>query len=100
MPAKDPPDPHVKEFLGWFQAEYPRHRHGASYLVRWAKDAPLVKSMLKTVPLERLQRLAQVLLTDKTDDPFIVATDRGIGILSARFNWLNDRLATWEAHRG
>lgn len=92
-------DPNVRIFLKWFQEEYKAKRHGAAYLVKWQKDGPLVKAMLKAVDVERLQKLARILLSDKTDEPFIVDSDRGVGILSTKFNWLNDRLAAWEARR-
>ena len=94
-PAKTA-DPRVKQFLEWFLAQYKTQRHGAAYLIRWEKDAPLVKKLLAATDYERLQQCARILLSEKTDDEFIVQTDRGIGILAARFNWLSDRLATWE----
>lgn len=95
--ATEPPNPQVREFLNWFPSEYKTRRHGADYLVKWERDSPLVKAMLRTTPLERLKKLAIVMLSDKCDEPFIVETDRGIQILSTKFNWLSDRLAAWEA---
>lgn len=95
-PAKVPPDPRVREFLQWFQAEYKTRRHGADYLVKWDKHGALVKQMLGATTLDRLKKYAQILLSDKTDDEYIVSTDRGIETLSARFSWLSDRLAAWE----
>ncbi len=98
-PPKKPADPRAREFLNWFQDEYKLRRHGADYLVKWEKDTTLVKAMLGATELPRLKLLAQILLSDKTDEEWIVNTDRGIGILSNRFNWLSDRLAEWEAKR-
>lgn len=98
-PPKVPADPRVKEFLVWFQAEYTSRRHGADYLVKWERDGALVKQMLGATTLEKLKKYAQILLSDKTEDDFIVESDRGIPILSAKFSWLSDRLATWEAKR-
>jgi len=99
VPAKDPPDSRVKTFLDWFQAEYKTRRNGAAYFIQWPKDAPIVKRLLKAHAPERLQQHALVLLT--TDDPWIDGTDRGIGILSNKINWLEERLATWQAtHAG
>lgn len=92
VPAAAP----VKEFLTWFQAEYKRRRHGADYLVKWPRDAPLVKQMLHATSLDRLKLLAQAMLSEKCTEEFIVNTDRGIGILSVKFNWLSDRVAEWE----
>jgi hypothetical protein len=94
--AKPPPDPRVKEFLTWFQAEYLLRRHGAEYLVSWAKHGALVKEMLGSVDLDRLKKYAQILLSDKTDDEYIVNSDRGIEVLRGKCNWLSDRLSTWE----
>lgn len=95
-PAKKPPDPRVKDFLVWFQSEYKTRRHGAEYLVQWEKHGTLVKRMLGATELDRLKKYAQILLSDKTDEEFIVTTDRGIEILNTKFSWLSDRLATWE----
>lgn len=94
-PPKKPADPRVKSFLEWFPQEFTRRRFGAPYLVTWERDAPLVKQMLQVVDEPQLQRLAQVLL--KTNEPFIEETDRGIGILKIKFNWLSDKLAKWDA---
>jgi hypothetical protein len=89
---KAPSDPRVKEFLAWFQAEY-RRRRGGDYLVDWAKDGALVKAMLGATELQTLQECAAILL--ESDEPWISETDRGIGVLKARFNWLSDRRAQW-----
>ncbi len=94
---KEGPNPDVKAFLDWFPSEYRRLRHGADYLVKFDRDGPLVKAMLRTTPLPRLRKLAQVMLSEKCEERFIVETDRGIQILSTKFNWLSDRLAAWEA---
>lgn len=96
-PAKEPPDPSVRAFLTWFIEEYKTRRHGAEYLVKWGKHTTLVKPMLKAVSLERLQNFARILLSDKTDDEFIVKSDRGIEVLSVKFNWISERLAQFEA---
>lgn len=98
-PPKAPADPNVRIFLLWFQTEYTARRHGAEYLVKWERDGALVKQMLGATKLEQLQKYAKILLSDKTDDQFIVDSDRGIQILSTKFSWLSDRLATWEATR-
>lgn len=96
---KAPPDPRVKEFLAWFQSEYTARRSGAPYLVKWDKHGALVKPMLHAVDLNKLKKYAQIMLSEKCDDPFICESDRGIEVLSAKFNWLSDRLAAWEARR-
>jgi len=96
--AKEPPDPRVKAFLDWFQDEYKKRRAGAVYFVQWPKDTPTVKRLLTTFSPERLQKHALILLTTK--DAWIDGTDRGIGILSTKINWLEERLSVWEStHR-
>lgn len=99
-PAKQPPDGRIKVFLDWFQVEYKNRRAGADYLVRWEKDGVLVKQMLGATTLPRLKILAQIMLSEKCADEFIQVSDRGVGVLSARFNWLSDRLAEWERKNG
>lgn len=94
--ATEPPDPQVKLFLTWFQEEYTKKRNGAAYLVRWDKDGATVKRLLKATTLEKLKLFARIMLSDHTEDEFIVNSDRGIGVLAAKFNWLSDRLAAWE----
>ena len=96
-PPKEPADPNVKIFLTWFQAEYTRRRAGADYLVKWAKHGTLVKTMLHATTLEKLQKYAQILLSDRCEDEFIVQSDRGIEVLAVKFNWLSDRYAEWQA---
>ena len=94
-----PPDPRVKVFLQWFAAEYTRRRAGADYLVKWAKHGALVKQMLGATALDTLQIYAQIMLSEKCEDPFILESDRGIEVLSAKFNWLSDRYAAWKLRR-
>ena len=96
-PPKKPADPRVSEFLKWFPEEFKKRRNGAEYLVKHAKHGALVKQMLGATDLERLKKYAAIML--KTNDEFIAETDRGIEILSARFSWLSDKLAAWEAQQ-
>lgn len=98
--AKEPPDGRVTAFLKWFQTEYKTRRHGADYFVKWEKDSPLVKKMLGATTPETLQKLAIIMLSEKTTEEFIQNSDRGIGVLSAKFNWLSDRYAKWKEHNG
>jgi hypothetical protein len=87
----------VREFLTWFQAEYKARRHGATYFVKWEQHGKLVKDLLRVFPQERLRKHAYLLLT--TDEDWTTGTDRGIGILSTKINWLEERLCAWEAKR-
>ena len=96
-PPKKPADPRVGEFLKWFPEEFRKRRNGAEYLVKHGKHGALVKQMLGATDLERLKKYAAIML--KTNDDFIAETDRGIEILSARFSWLSDKLAAWEANQ-
>lgn len=92
-----PGNPQIAEFVRWFAAEYQRRR-GADYLVQWGRDMAIVKRLLHATSYERLQKLAQILLTADVDR-WINESDRGISILSVKFNWLSDRLAQWEKRR-
>jgi hypothetical protein len=94
-PAKEPPDPRVKVFLTWFQSEYKARRHGSTYFVNWKKDAAIVKRLLCAYDLERLKTLATILLL--CDDPWVAGTDRSVGILATKINWLEDWERTWTA---
>jgi hypothetical protein len=87
----------IRDFLAFFCDEFSRRRNGARYMVRREKDIPIVKRLLSTYPIERLKKLAVVLLT--TDEDWVSDTDRGIGILSVKVSWLDGRLAEHEAKR-
>jgi phage replication O-like protein O len=78
-------NPSVKEFLNWFAAGY-FTRFKQRYHVRHGKDGDLVKNLLTTFDLPELQRRAVRLW--ESEDKFISATDRGIGILSSQINKL------------
>lgn len=85
----------VREFLDWFQTEYKARRNGATYFVKWEAHGKNVKELLRVYPMDRLKKLAFLLLT--TDEDWTTGTDRGIGILSTKINWLEERLCAWEA---
>jgi len=97
-PQKPEPDSRVKVFVDWFHDEYAKRRDGAKYVVKGAKDGQLVKTLLQTHDLERLKKHAVILLT--SNEEWIETTDRGIGILAAKINWLEDRLTAWEKKHG
>jgi hypothetical protein len=88
----------VSKFIARFCDLYRQHRHGARYFIVREKHVPLLRALLRTYGLERLEKLALVML--KTDDEWIDATDRGIGILSTKASWLDGRLAEYEAAHG
>src|SRR5262249_34104390 len=87
-PSTHTPDgPVVHEFLKSFCELYSKHRHGAKYHVRQAKDVPTVRQLLALYGAVELGLMAEELLT--TNDPaFINGTDRGIGILSLKASFL------------
>lgn len=91
-------DINVSAFIAEFCRLYAKHRHQAKYHVTAAKHVPLLRSLLKTYGHERLVKLAAVLLM--SDDEWISNTDRGIGILSVKAAWLEDKLAAYEAQKG
>jgi len=87
----------TRDFLGWFQAEYKARRNGATYFVRWDAHGAIVKRLLTTFPPDRLKKHAKILLT--TNEDWTTGTDRGIEVLSAKINWLEERLCAWEAEK-
>lgn len=93
--AKKAENREIAEFLVRFCSLYREHRHGARYFVVKEKHVPLLRPLLRAYGLERLDKLAQVLL--RTDDEWVAGTDRGIGILSTKASWLDERLSAAEA---
>jgi hypothetical protein len=85
----------IGAFLARFCELYAKHRFGARYMVRKAKDVPLVRALLMTYPRERLEKLCVILFT--TDDEWVCGTDRGVGILSVKAAWLDGLLSEHEA---
>ena len=88
----------VSAFIRRFCDLYAQYRHGAKYFIAREKHVPLVRALLATYGRARLEKLAMVLLN--TDDEWVQATDRGIGILSTKANWLEERVASYEAKHG
>jgi len=91
----EPEPPSVQAFLRRFCEHYAKALHGAKYLVKPAKDVPLLRQLLKIHGPERLEQLAIVML--HADDPYIQQSDHGIQILSTKINWLESRLRAAEA---
>lgn len=85
------------EFLKWFQGEYKARRNGATYFVRWEAHGAIVKRLLTAFTMDHLKKLATILLT--TNEEWTTGTDRGIEVLSAKVNWLEDKLCEWEAKK-
>lgn len=98
-------DSRVPDFLRWFQEEYRRQRAGADYLIVWKRDSALVKQLLAATGegepgLEKLKVYARILLSDKCEDDWIQQSDRGLGVLYLRFNWLSHQYAQWRRDQG
>jgi hypothetical protein len=94
---QEPSGKNTHAFIKRFCELYSQHRNGASYLVRKARDVPNVRALLHTYPLERLEAMAELLMT--IDDEWIAGTDRGIGILTTKATWLDDRIIS-AGHNG
>lgn len=88
----------VAGFIARFCELYAEYRHKAKYRIQKEKHVPLVRGLLAHYGRDRLEKLAIVLLT--TNEEWVVKTDRGIGILSTKANWLEDRLCEAEARFG
>lgn len=82
-------------FLERYQELYAEHRHGARLHIKPSLDWTRVKDLLLTWDVDRLEKLAVILLT--TDDDWVSKTDRGIGVFVSRASWCDDRLKAWEA---
>lgn len=91
-------DQRVPDFIKWFFDAYQELR-SATYVVNGGRDGALVKRLLKVVTFEQLVDCALILLDERTDDRFIQESDRGIGILSLKINWLNARRAAYLARK-
>lgn len=91
-------DTDVGRFLRRFCELYTQHLHGARYVVVRKKHVPIVRSLLRVFPFQRLEKIAWVLLT--TDDEWTARTDRGIGILSTKASWIDGLIAEHEAKHG
>lgn len=96
--TKEPPDARVPIFVDWFYEQYYKYR-GAAYSPNFPQDCALAKRLLKTLSLPELQDCAIILLDERTDDKFIQESDRGIGMLSTKINWLNQRRAMFLARQ-
>lgn len=85
------------KFMCRFYDLYKIHRSGARYHLL-GRHRPLIRQLLATYGEERLEKLVLVLF--KTDEEWIEGTDRGIGILSTKASWLEEKLSVYEAKHG
>lgn len=93
---RDSSNPAVKEFIDfWYQTF--KGKFGEAYKVTGGKEGSLVKSLLKTYPLDRLKELAGVFF--KSTDPFIQKSGYTIGTFASQVNKLvveeTQRRSSW-----
>lgn len=81
-------------FLERYQVLYTKHRHGARYAVKPARDYAAAVTLCQTWPDERLDRLAVIFLT--TDHPFAEDGSRTPNQFLALASWCDGLLATHE----
>lgn len=59
---------------------------GVDYVCSWAKDGKLFKDMTAVIPLTELLGLVDIFF--KSDDPFVAASDHGVGVFKSQINRL------------
>lgn len=84
-------------FLERYPALYAKHRRGARYLVRPARDFTVALDLCRTWDDTRLDQLATIFLT--TDHEFATNGSRTLGQFAALASWCDDRLAEHDAKR-
>jgi len=83
-------------FVRRYEALYPKHRQGARYAVRPARDYAAAVTLCTTWPDDaRLDKLAVLFLT--TDHRFAEEGSRTLPQMLALASWLDGKLAEWEA---
>lgn len=88
--GKNGDGPVVHAFIARFCERFTHHNHGATYMLRKPMDVVTVRRLLQVYSAERLEAMAELLLT--VNDSWIASTDRGIGILSTKASWLDGRV--------
>ena len=85
-------------FIEQYQALYPKHRKGARYAVKPARDYAAAVTLCETWRDDaRLEKLAVCFLT--TDHKFADEGSRTIPQFLALASWCDCKLAEWEASR-
>lgn len=79
----------VRAWVTWWCERYFAVR-GVRYLVVAQRDMPNVRRLLATYGDEMLKAMGERLLVEKSDS-FIVKSERGIGVLITKANWLAER---------
>ena len=89
----------AQEFAAWFAEQYEQRLPGnPKYFLRWAKEVTQLKALLEFYGVARLKQLTIAML--ESNDPFIENSDKGIGVLVIKANWLEARLRAAEAKQG
>lgn len=86
-----------KKFQDWWLEQFAKENSGEKYLWQGAKDTQLVKTMLGSLGLEKVQERARVFL--KSTDPFY-KNRKDIGMLKSQINKLLPEKAKPAADRG
>ena len=78
-------DPDIRGFLDWWATEY-KAVNRDPYLFAGNKEAPLVRRLLATYGLDRLQEMARAFL--RSEDPFVLRSGFTIGVFHGQANRL------------
>lgn len=85
-------------FIDRFCELYTKHRDGATYLVRPAKDWGHACNLVSTFDSERLERITVVFLN--SNEPFIQKTNRGLAVFESQASWCDEQLRKAEKKLG
>lgn len=86
------------DFIDRFCELYSKHRGGATYLVRPAKDWSHACNLVSTFDSERLERITVVFLN--SNEPFIEKSNRGLGVFESQASWCDEQLRKAEKKQG
>lgn len=79
-------EPSLKEFMTFWCEEYEKFHH-VKYHVCNGKDHAIIKTLLKSFPMDDLKRLSAAFFT--SNDPFIKQAGWTIGVFNTQINKLN-----------
>lgn len=79
-------NPEIKIFIDFWHTKY-LAKHGIKYVFHGAKEGQLVKTMLKSIPLDEVKKRADAFFESK--DKFIEEAGHTIGVFSSQINKLS-----------